>query len=88
MAKLTAAKLHVLRRLAEGEKIAHSQDGDCAWLFPSREWLTIDNVELDELRQDELIGDEPEIEREEDARFASCDVITTAGLAALEEEGR
>lgn len=87
--KLTGAQAYVLRRLSEGRKIVHSQDGDRAWFYPGREFLKIDWIELDDMRQAKLIGDDPDHVCDEIARFHPCDVITEAGRRALSEhEGK
>lgn len=87
MGKLTKAQRCILERLAEGEHISYSQDGEVGWLWPSRiqlEEVGISDCELQDLRDRKLMAMRQD-EDDECVRFSPPDVITTAGRAALED---
>lgn len=68
-----------LLALAAGECIAYSQDGDCAWLYPSR--IALSDEVVGSLRRAGHIAPEP-YDEDQHARFGPPDVITEAGRSA------
>ena len=88
MAKLSDMQFVLLKRLAAGEHLCFSQDGDRGWFWPSRldlDDLGISDRELQQLRDRGLLANEPEDENQHD-RFGPPQIITPAGHRALEEE--
>jgi len=81
---LSAGQRWLLEQLALGEKIAYSQDGDSAWLSPSKKRICpadISDRDLHDLRERRLIGSEP-FDENELYRFSPCEVITDLGRRA------
>lgn len=87
--KLTKAQRATLMRLASGDSIAYSQDGDDGW-FTKGDRARVGN-EVISLRAKGLIERriDPSDETDNYRGMAERDVITPAGLEALREvEGR
>lgn len=82
---LSFPQRNLMARLAAGEQIFYSQDGEVGWLTPSRDRLEdfeISNRELQDLRDRGFIAQQPD-EDEEYVRFSPGEGITPAGLLAL-----
>lgn len=89
MAKLSEAQIAVLSRLAAGDCLAFSQDGDRGWFWPSRidlDEIGISDAELQDLRNRRFLGYEP-VDEDQHARFGPAQIITGAGRLALAQEG-
>jgi hypothetical protein len=86
MTKLTDEQRELLSALAEGARIIHAQDGDCAWISPRRDeprWNDLNWHDMRVLRGAGLIGDEDD--GDDESRFHPAEVITTAGRLALQQ---
>ena len=84
--RLTGLQIALLERLASGEHITYSQDGEVGWLWPSRtrlEQIGIPDAELHDLRERRLIAMLPD--DDDYGRFGPPDAITAFGRAALNE---
>lgn len=83
--ELTPGQRWLLEHLQYGEKIAYSQDGDNAWLWPSNVWIGSNDIsddELADLRAKRFIGTAP-FDEDELYRHTPGEIITEAGRAAL-----
>ena len=78
---LSAGQLWLLKQLAQGKKIAYSQDGDSAWFCHSGIFIGPDDLseaDVCDLRDRGFIGPDPS-EVSEPYRCMPCEVITDLG---------
>lgn len=87
MGKLTVYGRNLLKKLATGTAIIHSQDGDRAWLCSLGDhpvWGDLDWREMATLRNAGFIGDEDD--GDDESRFPAPEVITEKGRSALAQQ--
>lgn len=86
MGELTKSQRALLARMADGQGIVYSQDGEVGGLTPSRtrlEALGISCAELQGLRDARLMVQAPDEDEEYGYRFSPPEIITEAGRQAL-----
>lgn len=86
VAALTDAQREVLQAMADGHKMVFSQDGDEAWLWPKHPTGFLSLEQTCGLRDKGYIAHAP-YDDDEHVRFGPPDIITPAGLAALQAMG-